>query len=183
MALILTIVVLAEIMVLFYLNRDAEARPSRALWIPVTWMLIVGSREISEWMSLRNQTTVATKFTEGNLSDALGFAFLMFLAALVLNHRSQQVAGILQRNLPLLLFLFYCGISVLWSDFPGNRGQKMGQSNRRANDGAGHSHRSSSCGSPSGTFSRGSHFCCFRFQCCSLKGFRTWVPATTRLSA
>jgi len=116
--LILTIVVLAEIMVLFYLDRDAKVRPSGALWVPVTWMLIVGSREISEWMSLRNHTSIAAKFTEGQMSDALGFAFLMFLGALVLNHRSHQVAEILQRNFPLLLFLFYCAISILWSDFP-----------------------------------------------------------------
>jgi O-antigen ligase len=115
---LLTLVVLAEIAGLFYLDRDTRVRPSPALWIPVVWMLIVGSREISEWMSLRNRTTVASKFTEGNLSDALGFAFLMVLGFLVLNFRPRQVAGVLQRNLPLFLFLFYCLFSVLWSDFP-----------------------------------------------------------------
>jgi O-antigen ligase len=42
----------------------------------------------------------------------------MAAGLMVLNYRSHKVMLFLRVNAPILLFLFYCAISVLWSDFP-----------------------------------------------------------------
>src|SRR5262245_2525644 len=36
---------------LFYLDRDKSDRTSRALWIPVIWFWITGSRAVSLWLN------------------------------------------------------------------------------------------------------------------------------------
>jgi hypothetical protein len=37
---------------LFYLDRDNSIRTSKALWLPVIWLWIVGSRPVSAWLGL-----------------------------------------------------------------------------------------------------------------------------------
>jgi len=48
-----TIVYAVWICALFALNRDRKARTSPALWIPVIWLLIAGSRMVSDWLNLQ----------------------------------------------------------------------------------------------------------------------------------
>ncbi|MDR3727402.1 MAG: hypothetical protein P4K86_10205 [Terracidiphilus sp.] len=43
---------------------------------------------------------------------------LILAGLLTLNWRSHEVRRFLQKNSPLLLFFFYCAISILWSDYP-----------------------------------------------------------------
>jgi hypothetical protein len=45
--LLATLVYCAGIAVIFYLDRDEKVRTSKALWIPVIWLLINGSRPVS----------------------------------------------------------------------------------------------------------------------------------------
>ncbi len=116
-SLIATIVFVAGIAGLFYMDRDADAPTSKALWVPILWMLIVGSRQMSSWLS-PNSDKSAAHFSEGNTTDALTFAILIGVGLLVLNFRSRKVMAILRENAPLLMFLAYCAISVLWSDSP-----------------------------------------------------------------
>jgi O-antigen ligase len=116
--LIATIVVVTCIIALFILDRDAGERTSKALWIPVIWMLIVGSRGISEWMNPAPNSALAEQFSEGSPLDASVFGILIAGGLLTLNLRSRQVAGFLRANLPFLLFLSYCAISIIWSDYP-----------------------------------------------------------------
>ena len=44
--------------------------------------------------------------------------FLLFAALAVVVGRVDKVAPLLRRNVPILLFFFYCAVSILWSDFP-----------------------------------------------------------------
>ena len=37
---------------LFYLGRDNTIRTSKALWLPVIWIWIVGSRPVSAWLGV-----------------------------------------------------------------------------------------------------------------------------------
>jgi O-antigen ligase len=103
---------------LFYLGRSPERHTSVALWIPVAWMLIVGSREVSVWLHASHGGKVAARYTEGNPIDAAAYGVLMLAGLLVLNFRSRKVAGFFSRNAALLLFLAFCLVSTLWSDFP-----------------------------------------------------------------
>ena len=37
---------------LFYLDRDKSVRNSKALWLPVIWLWIAGSRPVSAWLGI-----------------------------------------------------------------------------------------------------------------------------------
>ena len=47
-----TVVYALGILSLFYLNRDTSVQTSRALWIPVIWLWILGSRAASSWLGI-----------------------------------------------------------------------------------------------------------------------------------
>lgn len=117
MQLIGTVICIAIIAWLFYLDRDAEEQ-SVALWIPTVWMLINASRGVSSWMHRTSAVTLAQQYTEGSPIDAAVFAVLIMAGIVVLNSRSHQVKAFLQSNLPLLIFFGYCALSVLWSEQP-----------------------------------------------------------------
>ncbi len=101
---------------LFYLARDVEAHPSRALWIPTVWMLINGSRAVSTWLHPDQAISLAQRFTEASPLDATVYAGLTVAGALVLNTRSRQVKEFLRDNVPLIVFFAYCALSIAWSD-------------------------------------------------------------------
>ncbi len=112
-----TIVCVACILGLFYLDRDAGVRPSRALWIPTIWLLINGSRAVSTWFHPTQSASLAQQYTEGSPIDAAIYGILIAAGLLVLNFRSRQVRAFLQENIPLLLFFAYCALSVALSDY------------------------------------------------------------------
>ena len=115
--LIATLATVALIIWLFVMDRDAQARTSKALWIPVIWLLIVGSRPISLWFNLNTPMSLAEQYSEGSPLDATVFGILIAAGLLTLNHRSSQVRRFIQGNASLLLFFSYCALSILWSDY------------------------------------------------------------------
>jgi exopolysaccharide production protein ExoQ len=104
--------------VLFWLDREPEVRTSGALWIPVMWLLINGSRPISQWLQLGAPITSADQYMEGSPVDAAGFAILLAAGILVSARRWRQVWELMRSNAPVLLFFGYCAVSILWSDYP-----------------------------------------------------------------
>ncbi|MGH9342979.1 MAG: O-antigen ligase family protein [Terriglobia bacterium] len=115
-ALITTAVCIAAILWLFFLDRDDRSPSSAALWIPVAWLLINGSRPVSQWLHRSTVTPLAVQYTEGNGLDAAIFGILIIAALAVLNFRWRQVRDLLRDNLPIVLFFSYCALSILWSD-------------------------------------------------------------------
>ncbi len=113
-----TIACLAGIAWLFYLDREPDAKPSPALWIPTLWLFVSGSRSITEWLALRPVVTLAQQYSESSPIDAVFYACLIAVGLVILNVRWLRVRGFLRQNLPLILFFAYCLLSVLWSDFP-----------------------------------------------------------------
>src|SRR5260221_139583 len=61
---------------LFQLNRDPDSRTSKALWIPVTWLLIIGSRSVSQWLGLA-PTDAEQAIIEGNPFDRVVYLGLL----------------------------------------------------------------------------------------------------------
>ena len=114
---IATVIVVVGIVGLFFLDRDQDVRTSKALWIPVIWFLILGSRPVSLW-SNKSQTVSLQRFTEGSPADAALFSLLIIAGVLALNMRTEQVKKVLQDNLPIVLFVAYCALSIAWSDYP-----------------------------------------------------------------
>ena len=110
---------------LFLLDRNREARTSKALWIPVLWLLIAGSRMVSLWLSTIGWGDAAAtvdspdQYLEGSPLDRLILSGLLFAGIAVLIQRSRRVVMMLRANGPIILFFVYCAISTLWSDYTG----------------------------------------------------------------
>jgi exopolysaccharide production protein ExoQ len=105
------------ILALFVLDRDRKTKGSWALVIPMVWLSIGGSRVVSEWVDPIGHNS-ASAYMEGNALDRSVQGALMALGAAVLWGRRRDVMAILGRNWPTMLFMGYCGVSTLWSDYP-----------------------------------------------------------------
>jgi exopolysaccharide production protein ExoQ len=102
---------------LFVLDREPKARTSWALWLPIMWLLIAGSRHVSTWLGIGPAMSQG-QYLEGSPLDATIYALLLAAAIVVLLGRHRIVASLLQRNWPILMFVLYCAISIVWSDYP-----------------------------------------------------------------
>jgi len=104
---------------LFLLDRDKEARTSRALWLPVFWLLINASRPVSMWLTSESVTQMQNpdQYLEGNPLDRFVYSALLLSGLVVLIMRMTRLSKLLQRNLPIVLFFVYGALSVLWSDY------------------------------------------------------------------
>jgi len=114
---IATVVFVLGILGLFWLDRDREARTSKALWVPVLWLLINGSRSVSQWMESGPIVDSPERYVEGSPLDAFVFGTLLAAGLIVLVGRRRQVGLLLRANGPILLFFSYCALSTLWSDY------------------------------------------------------------------
>jgi exopolysaccharide production protein ExoQ len=114
--LIATVVFALGIMGLFRLNREPRAQTSTALWIPVMWLFIAASRNVSDWLQMSSGGS--TDYTEGSPLDRTVLTLILLLGVIVIISRYGRMGALLRSNAPILLFFFYCGVSVFWSDFP-----------------------------------------------------------------
>jgi exopolysaccharide production protein ExoQ len=105
------------VLVLFRINRDPNRRTSKALWIPVAWLLIIGSRSVSQWLGFA-PADAEQAIVEGNPLDRLVYLGLLMAGVAVLLSRGRAVLALLRGNAVILLYFFYCGASVAWSDYP-----------------------------------------------------------------
>jgi exopolysaccharide production protein ExoQ len=103
---------------LFSLDRQPKGTVSKALWIPVIWLLIAGSRNVSEWLHLQAPGDQGERYLEGNPVDRAVLAALIALGIIVLLGRGRKLAEIVRGTLPVWLFFVYCGLSSSWSQYP-----------------------------------------------------------------
>jgi exopolysaccharide production protein ExoQ len=105
---------------LFMLDRNPEAKTSKALWIPVIWLAIAGSRSLSEWMAAFGwgpPPIAADTYIDGSPLDRNVLTVLLVLGVIVLLRR-KRFGALLLANVPILLFFLYSLTSVAWSDYP-----------------------------------------------------------------
>jgi exopolysaccharide production protein ExoQ len=114
LVLFLWLVLLAALL-LFDPAKDPST--SGALWVPVIWMFIIGSRLPSQWLG-GQVGSAAQALEEGNPLDRTIDLALMSLAIIILASRSFKWSDFFARNLALVAFLFFALLSVMWSDFP-----------------------------------------------------------------
>ena len=108
----------AGIVMLFRLDRERLARVSPALWIPTLWLLIAGSRMISEWQ-VGAAIESPDQYFEGSPVDRLVLTGLLAAGVAVLLARARESDTFLRLNAPIALFFLFCGVSAIWSDYPG----------------------------------------------------------------
>jgi exopolysaccharide production protein ExoQ len=80
------------------------------------WLFIAASRNVSDWLQMSGGG--ASDYTEGSPLDRAVLSTILALGVIVLVMRGRRIGVLLRSNTPILLYFFYCGISVLWSDFP-----------------------------------------------------------------
>ena len=113
--LIATLVYGFLIWMLFRFNGDHKNQASSALWIPVVCLLINGSRPLSSWVGLGGNSPA--QLMEGSPFDRTIYLALIAAGVAVLLRRQTTVARILRLNAPMLFFVFYCALSISWSDY------------------------------------------------------------------
>jgi exopolysaccharide production protein ExoQ len=113
---IATVVYALAIFALAKLDSDPNSRPFRALWIPVSWFLINGSRPLTAWFE--PQAMTLNGLEEGSPLDRNVYLVILAAAVVVLVGRRTAVAKILHANPAIPLFVFYCAASIVWSDDP-----------------------------------------------------------------
>jgi exopolysaccharide production protein ExoQ len=107
--------------IVFLFRRDIRERPdvSSALWLPLIWLIISCSRGLSLWLNIFGlPVSGATSVEEGSPLDAWFFFILIAAGVYVLSKRGVRLSEIVGNNQWLIIFLLYCLISIIWSDFP-----------------------------------------------------------------
>src|SRR5271157_1213189 len=102
---------------LFFLDRDRTVRNPKALWLPVIWFWIVGSRPVSVWFGIAPPADVNIQL-EGSPVDRFVFSVLLAAGIIVLVRRSTRTRVFLRASWPILIYFAFGLLSVLWSDFP-----------------------------------------------------------------
>lgn len=114
-----TLLTLAFIAVLFI--RDFRQKPNvtGALWLPFFWILVgSGSRFLSQWLAIFGVHLGGITVEDGSPIDAVFFAALIVIGLFVLNKRRVFIGEFIRKNRWLTIYLVYCLMAVLWSDFP-----------------------------------------------------------------
>lgn len=114
LALLLTITLVG-----FLLRRELRKGPavSKAIWIPVAWFMINGSRQVSQWIGGETGLS-AQALAQGNSIDQVAYSVLIAAGALVLVRRRAQLSAFARSNPWFVIFILYAGFSAIWSDFP-----------------------------------------------------------------
>ena len=108
---------LCLIFIIYFLWTDTrrKVKVSHALWIPLIWMMILGSRLVSQWL---DAGALSSSLEEGNPLDAGVFSLLIGAGIFILAKRRISLPQIIYDNPWLAIFILYCGVSIGWSDFP-----------------------------------------------------------------
>ncbi|HEX9270576.1 MAG TPA: O-antigen ligase family protein [Candidatus Binatia bacterium] len=107
--------------IIFLFRRDIRQKPdvSGALWLPFIWLMIPFSRALSQWLNIFGlPVSGGVSVEEGSPLDAWFFFALIAAGSCVLVKRQVSVSEVIQNNGWLIVFVFYCFISIAWSDFP-----------------------------------------------------------------
>ena len=132
-----TLVYALGIVGLFYLNRDKSVHTSRALWIPVIWFWILGSRAVSLWLAGGDPQLCLTAdaLMDGSPIDAVVFQLLLVSGLAVLARRGNRCLSLLAANWPIVWYFAYCLLSVVVVRFSGRLDQAVDQSYGRCRHG------------------------------------------------
>ena len=104
---------------LFFLDRENSAPTSKAVWLPVIWLWINGSRTVSEWLGMSLSQKTPSELPASSLLDQSVAGVLMLFGIIAIVRRRRDVIVLLRASWPIVLYVSFCLVSVLWSDFPG----------------------------------------------------------------
>jgi exopolysaccharide production protein ExoQ len=107
--------------IVFLVRRDIKEKPdvSGALWLPVLWLVLICSRSFTQWLNIFGlHVSGPVSMEEGSPVDAWFIFALIMVGVCVLLIRQVSLSEVVLKNGWLIIFVAYCFISILWSDFP-----------------------------------------------------------------
>src|SRR5436190_18092686 len=106
-------------LIVFLFRRDIRENPnvSGALWLPIIWLFLSCSRNLTLWLKLSGLPVSPGSVEEGSPLDACFYLVLATASIWVLSQRQVDLSEIVSNNGCLFAFFLYCFISVVWSDF------------------------------------------------------------------
>jgi O-antigen ligase len=102
----------------YFRDRKLQGPVSGALWIPVLWIAILGSRPVSAWLGIGGSMELAEDYIEGSPVDRNCFLVLLIAGIYVLKKRKLNWSVFVSNNRWLFAFYLFFGFSIVWSDFP-----------------------------------------------------------------
>jgi exopolysaccharide production protein ExoQ len=109
---------LVLLLALLRLDPARYAKTSAAMWVPVAWIFIAGSRLPSQWLSGAVGGQSIQALEEGNPLDRAVYVVLILLAIGILASRAFKWSSFFANNQALSAFVFFGFVSVFWSDYP-----------------------------------------------------------------
>ena len=113
-----TFVCLLFIVYLFWTDLRRPDSPSSALWVPLAWMFLSGSRYVSSWLNVAPTFASANDYADGSPVDRAVFLTLIVAGIVILARRKIDWPRLLLNNQWIVLYLLYCLASMAWSDDP-----------------------------------------------------------------
>jgi exopolysaccharide production protein ExoQ len=105
---------------LFAIDRKLRPMSSKALWIPLLWFLLVGTRPPSYWINGGevDPDDIYAASLEGSPLDRNFFLLAIICGLIALCRKTVDWSKIFSSTRGLFVFFVYCGISIIWSDYP-----------------------------------------------------------------
>src|SRR5262245_30675227 len=113
-----TLLCLLFIVYLFWTDLRRSDGASHALWVPLAWMFLAGSRWVSSWLNVGPTLDSANDYAEGSPVDRAVFLALIVAGIIILARRKIDWPRLLANNTWIILYLLYCLASMAWSDDP-----------------------------------------------------------------
>ena len=103
---------------LFWRDRQKRQNVSPATVIPLIWILIFGSRPVSEWLFILFGVSIPGSPEDGSPIDRNVSLLLIGTGVWILRSRSISLITLLRQNPLFALYIAYGFLSIWWSDFP-----------------------------------------------------------------
>jgi exopolysaccharide production protein ExoQ len=117
----LLLLLLTFLFIGFLVLRDHQREPGVPpwLWIPLVWVLIVGSRPVAFWLDVGLAAQDIVDIESGNPIDRVVYLALIAGGVFAIMGRRQVARSwyILKKNPWVVLFFCYCALSISWSDY------------------------------------------------------------------
>lgn len=101
---------------LFWTDLRRRDGLSNALWVPLAWMFLAGSRYVSSWLNLGPTFTSAVDYSEGSPLDAAAFFSLIVAGVVILARRKVDWSWMVRNNILIVVYFLFCLSSIAWTD-------------------------------------------------------------------
>jgi exopolysaccharide production protein ExoQ len=98
----------------YWVDSKREPGTSGGLWVPLIWVLIIGSRPVGLWLNPDSSGS----YTDSSPLDAAIYSLLIGSALWILSRRQINWQAFIAENRILIFLFLYMFVSELWTDDP-----------------------------------------------------------------